>query len=40
MEPSERPIETEEIRDPGADFGAGFLLVGLALLLILLAVLA
>lgn len=33
-------IETETIRGPGADFGPGFLLVGLALLLTLLAVLA
>jgi hypothetical protein len=36
---SERPIETEEIRGPGADFGPGILLIGVALF-ILLAVLA
>jgi hypothetical protein len=38
-EPDDRPeswIETEEIRDPGADFGPGILMIGLALCILLL----
>lgn len=37
---SERRIETEEIRDPGADFGPGILILGLALCIVLVVVLS
>jgi hypothetical protein len=36
---SERPIAMEQIRGPGADFGPGLFLVGLALCVALLVVL-
>lgn len=36
---SERPIETEQIRGPGADFGPSLLLIGVALFILLVVLL-